>query len=127
MYFIPEVSSVTLPVLLLSPLAIITGIAEESLWRGAYVSAFGSNLWLGVAFPTVAYTLAHLSPQSIFPSESGTAAFLVSVAFLGLAYGIVAYRMGSARWTAIAHASANVLAFGGALVPAIARLLGFDA
>lgn len=127
MYFIPEVSSVTLPILLLSPVGIITGVAEESLWRGAYVSTFGSNVWLAVAFPTFAYTLAHLSPLAVVPAEGGTIPFLVSVAFLGLVYGIVAYRTGSARWSAFAHASAGLLAFGGAVAPAIARILGFEA
>jgi len=125
-YFIPRVAAVALPILLLSPVAVITGVAEEALWRGSYVVAFGTRIWPALVLPTVAFALSHLSPLAIHPSESGTVSFLLATAFLGLAYGWVAFRTGTARWTAFAHALAGLLAFGEPLSSAVARLLGAD-
>jgi hypothetical protein len=49
--------------------------------------------------------------------------FVVSTLFLGLAYGFIAYRTGSARWTAISHSVSGILALSGMLAPSLLTLL----
>lgn len=110
-------------ILVALPLAIVNGICEELLWRGLYVRAFPANLWLAVLFPALAFALWHLAPQSLFPAENRLA-FVLSTFFLGLAYGWIAYRTGSAKWTALSHSLNGVLALSGMLAPSILRLFG---
>jgi hypothetical protein len=47
----------------------------------------------------------------------------LSTFFPGLAHGWVAYRTGSAKWTAITHSLIGLLAFGQPLSASIVRLL----
>jgi hypothetical protein len=42
---------------------------------------------------------------------------VLSTFFLGLAYGFIAYRTGSARWTAISHSLNSILALSGSSHP----------
>lgn len=123
MYFIPGLASVSLGVLLFSPIAIINGTAEEILWRGVYVKAFEHNVVLGCVYPAAGFALFHLAPTLVFPAEGGAFPFIVSTFALGLVYGWVAYRTKTARWTAIAHSLAGVLAFGEPISTSIAWLI----
>jgi membrane protease YdiL (CAAX protease family) len=109
-------------ILLSIPLATINGVCEEILWRGLYVRVFPKNLWLGILFPAIGFALWHFAPAQVF-YEGNTAAFIVSTFFLGLAYGFIAYRCGSARWTAISHSINGVLALSGMLAPSLVKLL----
>jgi hypothetical protein len=45
--------------------------------------------------------------------------FTLSALFLGLAYGFIAYRTGSAKWTAVSHSLSGILALSGYLVPSL--------
>jgi hypothetical protein len=123
MYFIPNLASVSLWIVLFSPVAIINGMCEEVLWRGVYVKAFGRNVFLGCIYPSVGFALTHISPAQVFSAAGGTLPFVISTFFLGLVYGWVAYRTGSARWTAITHSLIGLLAFGEPISTSIVRLV----
>jgi membrane protease YdiL (CAAX protease family) len=108
-------------ILLAIPLAAINGFCEEILWRGLYVQIFPQNPWLGVLYPALGFAAWHLAPQSIFPAEN-VVGFMISTFFLALPYGVIAYRTGSARWTAISHTLSGILALSGALAPSLLAL-----
>jgi membrane protease YdiL (CAAX protease family) len=109
-------------ILVAIPLATINGICEELLWRGLYVRAFPDNFWLAILFPSIGFAFWHLAPQQVF-SSGNKWAFILSTFFLGLAYGFIAYKTGSAKWTAISHSINGILALGGAIAPSILSLL----
>lgn len=105
------------------PVAVVNGICEEVLWRGVYVRAFPGNLSLAVIYPSVGFALWHLSPQLVFPAETGVWSFVVSTLFLGISYGWIVYRTRSTRWPAMAHALGGILSLGGAIASSIDALL----
>lgn len=109
-------------IVLAIPLASLNGFCEEILWRGMYVHLFPRNPWLGILYPAVGFALWHLAPQVIFPVEN-IPGFVLSTFFLGLAYGYVAYRTGSAKWTAISHSLSGILALSGYLAPSLIELV----
>lgn len=102
MYGEQFISAPTLLILLAIPLATINGFCEELLWRGVYVNAFPTNFWLAVIYPSIGFALWHFIPQIIYPAESRVG-FVLSTLFLGLVYGFIAHRTGSAKWTALSH------------------------
>jgi membrane protease YdiL (CAAX protease family) len=105
------------------PVAIINGICEELLWRGLYVRAFPENPLLGVVYPTVGFALWHISPQLVFPAQTGIWTLVLSTFFLGISYGWISYRTGSIRWNALSHGLGGILDLGGAIAPSIVVLL----
>jgi deazaflavin-dependent oxidoreductase (nitroreductase family) len=104
------------------PLATANGFCEEILWRGLYARLFPNNPWLGIVYPSVGFALWHFAPQMALPDEN-TVGFVVSTLFLGLAYGFIAYRTGSAKWTAISHSLSGILALSGYLAPSLLALI----
>ena len=100
-------------ILLAAPCATADGVCEEILWRGLYIRTFAGNPWLAIVYPSVGYAAWHFVPQMIFPATAGTLRFVVSTFFLGLVYGFIAYRTGSAKWTAISHSLNGTLALSG--------------
>jgi hypothetical protein len=48
---------------------------------------------------------------------------VLSTLFLGLAYGYIAYRTGSAKWTAISHSLSGILALSSYLAPSVLALI----
>ena len=103
-------------ILLAIPLATLNGFCEEIFWRGLFVKAFPNNPWLGIVYPAFGFALWHFIPQSVFPADT-VYVFILSTLFLGLAYGTIAYRTGSAKWTAISHSLNGILALSGMLGP----------
>lgn len=110
-------------ILLAAPLATLNGLCEETLWRGLYVQTFPNNFWLAVLYPAIGFALWHLVPLQVFP-EGSPSGFVLSTFFLGLAYGFIAYKTGSAKWTAISHSLNGILALSGFLAPSVLALLG---
>jgi len=110
-------------VLLAAPLATLNGFCEEILWRGLYVRRFPLNPCLAILYPSLGFALWHLAPQVIFPAEN-VIGFIVSTFFLALPYGFIAYRTGSARWTALSHSLSGILALSGYLAPSVLALFG---
>jgi|YNPMSStandDraft_2_1061718.scaffolds.fasta_scaffold01912_6 hypothetical protein len=118
-----EVLRAPLTIILLAvPLATLNGFCEEILWRGLYVRLFPRNLWLGILYPALGFALWHFAPQVIFPAENVTG-FVISTFFLALPYGFIAWRTGSARWTAISHSLSGILALSGHLAPSLLALI----
>jgi membrane protease YdiL (CAAX protease family) len=110
-------------ILLSIPMAVVNGFCEEIFWRGIFVKTFPGNPWLGIVYPAVGFALWHLIPQNVFPTEN-VPGFILSTLFLGLAYGFIAYRTGSAKWTAISHGLNGILALSGVLTPTLLNLFG---
>jgi membrane protease YdiL (CAAX protease family) len=121
-YTIPSLARVSLWTVLFAPIAVVNGTCEEVLWRGTYVKAFRQSVVLACIYPAVGFAISHTSPLLVFPPESGVLPFLLSTFFLGLAFGWVAYRTGSAKWTAITHSLIGLLAFGEPLSSSLVRL-----
>jgi len=105
-------------ILLALPLAIINGVCEELLWRGLYVRVFPTNPWLGIIYPAVGFAVWHFVPQIVYPAED-VSGFVLSTLFLGLVYGFIAYRTGSAKWTAISHSINGAIALAAPLAQII--------
>lgn len=82
------------------PYAVANGVAEEVLWRGTFVSAFPSDRLRGFLYPALAFAAWHVSPTSVLGS---TLQLVLGGAFIGLAYGWVAWRTRSIRLTTIFH------------------------
>ena len=109
------------PLILVAVLpATINGFCEEIFWRGIFVRSFPDNPWLGIVYPAICFALWHFIPQSVFPAPN-VVGFVFSTVFLGLAYGFIAYRTGSAKWTAISHSLNGILALGGMVAPIILK------
>jgi len=108
-------------ILIAVPQATMNGCCEEILWRGLYVRCFPHNPWLAILYPAVGFALWHVAPQMIFPAEN-MFGFVISTFFLALPYGYIAWRTGSARWTAISHSLSGILALSGSLAPAMLAL-----
>ncbi len=123
MYFIPSLPTVSFWVVMCAPITIVNGISEELLWRGLYVQVFRRDVFWGCVYPAMGFALSHISPERVYPAEGGVVSFILSTFFLGLAYGWVAYKTGSAKWTAIAHSIIGLLAFGQPLSTSLARLI----
>lgn len=121
-----DLSTTPLDLILIAiPAAIVTGTCEEILWRGAYVKMFPGQIVWGLIYPSLGFAVWHLSPQLVYPASmpGGMFAFAGLTFFLGLCYGLVAYKTGSCKWTAISHSLNGILNIGGALAPAIYMLL----
>jgi len=112
-------------VLVAIPAAVMTGACEEILWRGVYVKTFPCHPLWGLIYPALGYAAWHISPQLVYPASmpGGMFAFAGLTFFLGLCYGLVAYRTGSCKWTAISHSLNGILDIGGALAPALHLIL----
>lgn len=110
-------------ILLAAPLATVNGFCEEILWRGLYVRLFPRNVWLAILYPSLGFALWHLAPQVIFPAEN-VIGFVLSTFFLALPYSYIAYRTGSAKWTALSHSLSGILALSGYLAPGVLALIG---
>lgn len=108
-------------ILLSAPLATLNGFCEEILWRGLYVRLFPRNPWLAILYPSFGFAFWHLAPQVVFPAEN-IGGFVISTFFLALPYGYIAYRTGSAKWTAISHSLSGILALSGYLAPSLLAL-----
>jgi membrane protease YdiL (CAAX protease family) len=123
MYWSGFVSAPPPLILIAIPMAAINGICEEILWRGLYVKEFPNDPWLGVVFPALGFALWHFSPQTVIPAENQFG-FVLSTLFLGLAYGFIAYRTGSAKWSALSHSLNGMLALASPMANIILALLG---
>lgn len=124
MYFIPNIASTPMSLIIIAiPIAIINGTFEEILWRGLFIRAFPNRTISGFIYPTIGFAFWHISPQLIFPSESGMFTLVGLSFFLGLIYGWVAYKTGSIKWNALSHSLNGIFDFGGAIAPSIFALI----
>jgi membrane protease YdiL (CAAX protease family) len=80
-------------------LGLATGVSEEILWRGVYLTLFADNLWLNTLYPSLAFGLWHLAPLSVLGNQQpgGAASFVLYAVALGLSYAYAARKGGSIR------------------------------
>jgi hypothetical protein len=52
---------------MMAGIAVVNGVGEELLWRGAYLDTFPEDAWRGAVWPWVGFTLWHPAPQIVFP------------------------------------------------------------
>ena len=95
-------------------IAIVNGTCEEVLWRGAYLKVFGNRLWGGLLYPAIGFGLWHFAPVLAHWSWSPARALWIaaSATLVGLAYGFVARRCDSIRWTILSHILMNFAGLG---------------
>jgi membrane protease YdiL (CAAX protease family) len=99
-----EQANITI-VLFSALLAIVNGTLEELLWRGAYLTTFQGNWFLGYVYPTIGFAVWHFAPQSIFPSPApgGSTSLVIVAGLVGLMWGWVAMQTGSILWATVSH------------------------
>jgi len=113
--FVVKLPLLTLPIVLGSAaLALVNGVLEEVLWRGAYIRLFPGKLFLGYIYPTLGFALWHLAPQAVHPINmpGGVTAFLIGATLMGACWGWVAWRTGSIRWSTFSHVLTDFLGLG---------------
>ncbi|HEY7288544.1 MAG TPA: CPBP family intramembrane glutamic endopeptidase [Vicinamibacterales bacterium] len=114
--FLPRIPQATAPTLIMSAgLGIVTGVAEEVLWRGVYLRQFPDSRWWSTVYPSLAFGVWHTAPLSVLPSRysGGAFAFVAYSTVLGLSYATAARRTRSIRWVAISHCIHDALGLGG--------------
>ena len=84
---------------------------EEIFWRGVYVDSF-PDVWRAYLYPTAGFAVWHFAPLSVIPYSHGQTRFVVSALFLGLCWGLVAFRTKSVRWTILSHFLVDFSGFG---------------
>jgi membrane protease YdiL (CAAX protease family) len=111
-----SLSEATAAVLLVSAgLALANGVAEELLWRAAYVRSFPDSPILGLLLPAIGFAVWHLAPQIVLPTRmrGGALGFVAASFVLGLLWGAVAYATGSIVLTIASHVLTDFLGLGG--------------
>lgn len=114
--FLPRIMNATWGIVLTSALfAIINGMMEEVLWRGAFIKTFPKSWLWSYLYPSIWFGYWHLSPQTVFPSSmpGGTFAFATVSIFMGLTFGWVSKKTNSIRYTAIAHILTDFMGLAG--------------
>jgi len=121
---IANITSTPLALILVGiPVTTVNSTCEEILWRGVYARVFPNRLFFGFIYPSIGFAAWHISPQLVMPSGGGMLPFVVSTFFLGLVYGLAAYRTGSVRWTALSHSLNGILILGMPLSTTILTLV----
>lgn len=116
--FIPKLAETNATVLVVSlVIGIAIGVSEEILWRGVYVRLFSDNFWLGYVYPSIAFGIWHIAPQSIAGNTQpgGALSFIVYATLLGLLYGLYTWKTGSIRDTTLSHIVHDTLGLSGFL------------
>ncbi len=103
------------------PVTIIQSSCEEILWRGVYSQIFRTNIFWGFIFPTLSFAVWHFCPQIIYPSGNYWQ-LVVSSLFLGLPFGLIAYKTKSANWTILLHSIIGIIALGAPLGEVVFRI-----
>ena len=82
-------------------MAVLPGLCEETLFRGAIQATFEKKgIWKGVVYTAVLFGAYHMSPWSFLPAAA-----------LGLLFGTLTVRTNSTLPAIICHTSSNVTAF----------------
>ncbi len=95
--------------------AIINGTIEEMFWRGVFNKVFGNNILFAYIYPSLFFGIWHIA-LFLAKGISYQGGFLLLVGgslFMGLIWGLVAYKTKSIKVVTIAHIIANFFAFTG--------------
>jgi len=114
--FLPKVGIVGAGVLVLAAVfALINGIVEELLWRGAFTHVFPQRIHLAYFFATLLFAAWHIAmalAQGV-QYEGGAASLIGGALLLGMIWGFVAWRTKSIGLVTISHVLTNLFAFTG--------------
>ncbi len=114
--FLPHFNEGGIGVILLTLVfALINGTLEELLWRGALISAYPTNSWIGYIYPTLFFGAWHIAPELVLPNplSGGPLSFIGGALVMGFAWGWIAWRSRSILLTTIAHVLTNFFGFVG--------------
>lgn len=114
--FLPFFKNAGTGIILLALLfALVNGIAEELLWRGALVAAYQSDIWRGFFYPTLFFGAWHIAPELVMPNplSGGALSFIGGALVMGFAWGWIAWRSRSILLTTISHVLTNFFGFVG--------------
>lgn len=101
------------PLLVITLMALINGVTEETYWRKLYVQNFPEDKTFGLFIPCLLFAIWHIALLGIpaIQYEGGAAFFIFGAALLGVIWG-VAYWLNRRFWAiAAAHVLVNIFAF----------------
>lgn len=116
--FLPGLSNLTLPIVLVSVLiASVIGFTEEVLWRGTFVRLFPDSRTLGYLYPSLGFAVWHVAPLSVHGNSmpGGTYSFVAYSLVFGLSLGYYTWQTGSIRWATGVHVLHDFLGLPGFL------------
>jgi uncharacterized protein len=98
--------------------AFVNSVVEETFWRGLFARAFPRDPSFGLLYPAFGFALWQLVPisQATVRAPFGPGAVVALALGTGLVFGWVAWRTGSVRWTAVAHALMNLSGIGSLII-----------
>ncbi|MBU5439154.1 CPBP family intramembrane metalloprotease [Tissierella sp. MSJ-40] len=94
--------------------ALINGTLEEMFWRGIFNKVF-DNIFLAYIYPTIFFGVWHIALYFLkgIIYQGGFASLVGGSFFMGLLWGLVAYKTKSIKVVTIAHIITNFFAFTG--------------
>lgn len=111
--FAPSVARMSFPALAaVLGVALVNGLTEEALWRGAFVSVFPGSFQLAFVYPLVLFSSWHFALFLVSGVNwGGVYALVGGSAVFGALWGWVVWRTRSLRLVSVAHVLTNVFAF----------------
>jgi len=94
-------------VLLLSS-ALGNGIFEEVLWRGVYLQVFPQNVFAGVIWSTIGFSLWHYVPGSMNP-DGEVATLMIGAGVFGFYLAYLARKTGTIWWGIVVHVVGGII------------------
>jgi len=94
--------------------ALINGTIEEMFWRGVYNKVF-NNIYLAYIYPSVFFGIWHIALfyAKGMEYQGGFASLVGGATFMGLLWGLVAYKTKDIKVVTVAHIITNFFAFTG--------------
>jgi hypothetical protein len=83
--------------------AMLNATAEELLWRGMFLEVFPDDPLRGSIWPLAGFSVWHLAPQIVLPSQHGRAGFVLGAAVVGSASAFASWRTRGLRWVLLPH------------------------
>jgi membrane protease YdiL (CAAX protease family) len=85
----------------------VNAVAEELLWRGVFVQEFPDDIIRGTVWPLAGFSIWHLAPQIVLPSQMGRWKFVLGAALVGSASAISAWRSTGLRNCLLPHVATD--------------------
>ncbi len=95
--------------------ALINGTLEEMFWRGVFNKVFNNKIFLAYIYPTIFFGIWHIALYYAkgIEYQGGFASLVGGSFFMGLLWGLVAYKTKSIKVITVAHIITNFFAFTG--------------
>lgn len=86
---------------------VVNAVGEELLWRGLFVHEFPEDLLRGAAWPLAGFSIWHLAPQIVLPSQMGRWKFVLGAALVGSVSALSTWRNRGLRNCLLPHAATD--------------------